>query len=331
MDNQFHWPILGQEFVKQYLQKEIICSQFAHAYIFTGLSHLGKKTVAEYFAASINCQNKKIARPCWQCASCIQIQKRTHPDVIFIQKSEDKSKILIGQIRELQRRLSLKSFITKFKVAIISDSEFLNEESANSLLKTIEEPYPNTIFILTVVDQKQLPLTITSRCQLIKFNSVPTYKIENWLISQNLSQQKATTIAGLANGCPGLASILLNNQDLIVQSENQALGFISLLKANINEKIIGVNELVGKNNENNKENIINTLEIWLSLIKDILYLRNGQPVVTFKNLKNKTSQISSAMDNNKIIKLGLNLLKLISDINKNVNSRLALENFLVNI
>ena len=145
---RFSWPILGHQSIVNYLQTSIINQKINHAYIFYGPEHIGKSLVADYFVNSLQCEefnnkNKKI--PCQKCNACQQIEKGIHPDIYKVNKESDKKNISIEQVRNLQHKLSMRSFLTSYKVAIIDQAESISLEAANSLLKTIEEPTSKTI------------------------------------------------------------------------------------------------------------------------------------------------------------------------------------------
>ena len=129
--------------------------------------------------------------PCEYCPSCLQVAARTHPDLEIVSKPEDKSflplELFIGdkehRMKEgLCHRIAMKPFQGGRKIAIIDDADFLNAEGANCLLKTLEEPPPQSVLILIGTSPaKQLP-TIRSRCQLIRFRPLRTDQVEELLL-----------------------------------------------------------------------------------------------------------------------------------------------------
>jgi DNA polymerase III subunit delta' len=140
---------------------------------------VGKRTVAELIARTVLCQTSPPAAmsPCGQCQPCIQVHAGTHPDVVRVSKPDDKSFIpldlLIGPPEARMqsgfcRDVRLKPFSGERRVAILEDADFLNEEGANCLLKTLEEPPSGSIVLLIgTSEQRQLP-TIRSRCRIIR-------------------------------------------------------------------------------------------------------------------------------------------------------------------
>jgi DNA polymerase-3 subunit delta' len=150
-------------------------------------------------------------RPCEKCESCVMVAASTHPDVEVISKPADKSfipvELFIGdrehRMREgLCHNISLKPFRGGRKIAIIDDADYLNQEGANSLLKTLEEPPPKSMLILIgTSEQKQLP-TIRSRCQLVRFRPLSTEHVAQLLLSHGLvtDATEAERLAQRSNG-----------------------------------------------------------------------------------------------------------------------------------
>src|SRR3990172_1515377 len=221
--------ILGQERAKKILINSLIKGNISHAYIFAGPEEVGKKLTALTFAKTLNCINGK-EDCCEECLSCKKINSLNYPDLIIIRKgdentktntisdikrnfgdeNEDKDKesksIKIGAIRELQRRLSLKPYEGKRKVAIIDNAEDMIAASSNAFLKTLEEPPGETVIILITSNTHSLLPTVVSRCQVIKFNPLSDEHIKEILIKNyKFSENDASTLSSLSKGRLGSA------------------------------------------------------------------------------------------------------------------------------
>ncbi|MFA6098450.1 MAG: DNA polymerase III subunit delta' [Patescibacteria group bacterium] len=335
MDNQknyYHWPLLGNSQIKNYLQLSLTLQNMSHAYLFHGPDHLGKFTMAKYAATSLLCQASKNKKPCLSCPACEQIEKNIHADISIVKKESDKQKITIEQIRELQRKLSLRSFLTNYKVAIIDHAELMSEEAANALLKTLEEPSSNTIIILIANNLHLLPKTIISRCQSIKFNLVSTINIENWLIMQGNDKNKANDIAHLCMGRPGLAKIILSTDAIINEKKDSLDLLFEIINSNINDKFSILNGIIGifkikKDVSLYKE----LLDIWLSIYRDFLlcYYKNNELTNIF--YKQKILSISKKINFEKIVNIikEINFSKIL--ISKSSNPNLVMENLILKI
>ena len=148
---------------------------------------------------------------CGRCSACRQVDARSHPDLDIVQKEPDKSelrlRLLIGEgdsrMREgLVHRMGLKPARGRGKVAIVADAGFLNAEGANCLLKTLEEPPPGAVIILlSAAEQRQLP-TIRSRCQIVRFPTLPEAAVAERLLAEELCEDRAVAerIAASAGG-----------------------------------------------------------------------------------------------------------------------------------
>ncbi len=155
------FSILGQEIPKRYLSTILKTGHFSHFYLFIGPPGVGKGKMAEEFAALISCDKKDTL-----CKK--KIEENIHPNIKVLEERT----IKISHIKDIQQEIYLSSLNGKKKVVIIKDAERLTPEAANALLKTLEEPPEDTIFILTSSWVYILPLTIISRAQMIRFSSL---------------------------------------------------------------------------------------------------------------------------------------------------------------
>lgn len=146
---------------------QIQSGDFASFMLFVGQKGTGKTKVVEDFASAILCENGN-GEPCLVCGNCKLFGSGNHPDFIRLGAS---GAIKIAEIRELQRALYLKPYRASHKVAIIEDAHLMTEESANAMLKILEEPPENSIIILTAPDKKLLPDTVVSRSQVVSFGT----------------------------------------------------------------------------------------------------------------------------------------------------------------
>ena len=175
--------ILGQEFAKRTLSAHLAAGKAAGAYLFAGPSGAGKGLLALEFAKALNCSSDG-QRPCDRCLTCQQIAKRIHPDVHYIAPSGSSNQIKMDDIRQLLERLSLRPYSGRVQVAILEQAQRLNEEAANSLLKSLEEPTTFTRFLLTTDQLSHCLPTIVSRCQILRCFPPPRQTIQPTLLGQ---------------------------------------------------------------------------------------------------------------------------------------------------
>ena len=175
--------LVGHRQLRDWFGSAIRRGRLGGSFLFVGPAGIGKTTVAQLLARTLLCETRDPAemQPCGHCEACAQVSAGTHPDLIQVRKPSDKSFIpldlLIGrpEVRMQEgfcRDIQLKAFRGRRKVAILHDADYLNEEGANCLLKTLEEPPSSAVIILVGSgEQRQLP-TIRSRSQLIRFHSM---------------------------------------------------------------------------------------------------------------------------------------------------------------
>jgi DNA polymerase-3 subunit delta' len=205
---------LGNPQILERFRRAHARGRLAGTFLFVGDAGVGKRTFAMKLAQSLLCQHEAMAsrlEACGICASCTQVIAGAHPDVDYVSKPADKSslpiELLIGdrehRMREgLVARLSLKPFYGGGKIAIIDDADYLQQEAANCLLKTLEEPPPNAVLILLGAnEQRQLP-TIRSRARIVRFDRLTNEQVAELLTSNGdaASPDEAKVAASLGGG-----------------------------------------------------------------------------------------------------------------------------------
>lgn len=207
--------IKGQEQAIHILQRAIETQHIAHAYLFTGPEGVGKKKTALALAQYLNCTNKPdgLIQSCGTCPSCVQAENGSQPDIIVLEP--EGSSIKIEQIRTLINKVSLRNYESSYKVILINDAHLMTDQAANCLLKTLEEPTDNTIFLLVTAQAQNLPVTILSRCQQIQFHALSPSLIQTLLESLYPAKQSRIGLAAaLAKGSMQTAEDLLANEEL---------------------------------------------------------------------------------------------------------------------
>ncbi len=213
--------IEGHDDAVERFRRVLARGHLASTFLFVGPSGIGKRTFALKLAQALLCQTRPEAAldPCGTCPACVQVAALTHPDLDIVAKPPDKSDIpvalLIGdkdhRMQEgLCHRIGMKPFMGGRKIAIIDDADHLNEEGANCLLKTLEEPPPRSVLILigTSAD-KQLP-TIRSRAQMIRFRPLADETVARLLIERQIvaDPQEARRLATYSGGSVARAAEL---------------------------------------------------------------------------------------------------------------------------
>lgn len=211
-------------------------NKLPHAFLFCGPDMLGKKTMALELAKFIFCQEKKEESvfSCGKCRSCLDTAKKIHPDISLAEPEE--GSIKISQIRELERKLSLRPYSAKVKIGIINDAHLMLADAQNSLLKTLEEPKGETILILISSNPQMLLKTIFSRVRMLKFFPVSEAEIEKELVFLGAEKTKAKKLAKLAMGKPGQAIEFLKDFEKYSSQEKFLEETEKIIKAGLPEK-----------------------------------------------------------------------------------------------
>lgn len=188
------------------MQRAIGQGRIAHAYIFHGLEGTGKQAAALAFAAAVNCAapHSDPADACGSCKSCGKIERGSHPDIVTVRP--DGAFIRIKEIRELQSRMMYRPAEGRYRVSLVLEADRMNSPAANALLKTLEEPTGSNILVLVTARLHQLPPTVLSRCQKIKFNPLRSEDLIGLLEERfAVDADMARLLAAISGGSVGKA------------------------------------------------------------------------------------------------------------------------------
>ncbi len=251
--------LIGNEKIKQILLTSIKKENILHSYMFIGEDGIGKNLFAKEFAKMILCSSEN--KPCEECKSCIQFNAQNHPDFMQIEP-EDSKTIKIDQIRYMQEKISEKPITSIKKVYLISQSENMTREAANSLLKTLEEPPEYAVIILTTSNENKLLTTIKSRCMKLYFEPIEEEQILQYLEKKGLNVELTENMLKLCRGSIGKALKINENKGQYEQVEN----IIQLIeKTDITQIWKNANVLYQA-----KEDIINLLDYMEIVIYNII-------------------------------------------------------------
>lgn len=195
--------VIGQEHIIRILENQIKTDKVGHAYLFCGTRGTGKTTIARLLAKGVNCLHENSeARPCGSCAHCQAISEGTFVDVIEMDAASNRG---ITDVREIKESVKYPPAVGRKKVYIIDEVHMLTTPAFNALLKTLEEPPENIIFILATTDPEQLPQTILSRCQRMDFKRLSHAMLVEYY--SKICESRGRELE------PGAADIIASNAD----------------------------------------------------------------------------------------------------------------------
>ena len=296
-----------------------------HAILLQGLPNIGKREFAHAFAAGVLCQQASDGLACGQCQACRLVQAGTHPDLFIVvteTSAEGKraQEIKIDQIRELCAALAKTSQLGGHQLAIIEDAERMNRHAANSLLKTLEEPTPNTLIVLVSSRISGLPATVRSRCQHLRVPAPTSAEVLTWL-QQRYPEQDAAALFAAGEGAPKMAALIAEQELLPLRTEL----FTSLLAVAERRKdpfTVAANW---------HKSLVEPLLPWLlSWMRDLVTLSVGREVeVLNQDLRQDLQRVANSMRLEALLKYYDQVMRTMHMLTTNANPQLLLETLLL--
>jgi DNA polymerase-3 subunit delta' len=323
MDINTNWGILGHEWAVELLQGHLTKRSIRHAYLITGPQGVGRRTLAIRFAQTINCtQLVEAGIPCGRCRACRLIGNMQHPDFSIVQAEDAGVALKVDQIRELQRTLSLTPYEANYKIALILRFEQANQNAANALLKTLEEPPPHVIMILTASDSDALLPTINSRCELIQLRPLSIEQVSLGLQTNlGMLADEATLLSHISAGRPGYALQLTQNPEILEQRQIHLDDILGLLSKTRVDRFAYA-EYIAKD----RTILLSALQTWLTLWRDVMLRAAGSitPIINIDR-ENEILALTEKVDlitaKNIVRKLGNSTV----NVEKYINARLVTE------
>lgn len=306
-----------QTLLQCYQQKRL-----PHALLFSGIAGIGKKKFAEALAEVILCrQPSDEGRPCGQCHACHLMKAKTHSDYVFVEPEQDSRIIKIDQIREMIHFANETALQNGYKIIVIDPANAMNIAAANALLKTLEEPTPNTLLILITDQSARLPATITSRCQKITFQKPARETALRWLAENGVSDKSLELVLNLAEGAPLKAKELVENNTLQLRNE-----FYQGLAA-LSKKAANPLQLAAQWYEQDARLLLNLLLSWLRDVMRCTVAKNTEII----NFDFKNELLNLTLPRKKLLiyldKVQQAYARIINSLN--LNKQLMLEELLI--
>ncbi|GAC1392695.1 MAG: DNA polymerase III subunit delta' [Ktedonobacteraceae bacterium] len=327
------WDIIGHTHAIDILRRTLAAQQVRHAYLFTGPPHIGKALLAHRFAQTLLCTggpDPTIApqEPCNTCLSCRKVLHGNHPDIHVISKPADKQFILIEQIRTLQSDAARRTLEGRRNIFIIENAHEMNIQAANCVLKTLEEPEPDVVLLLTVPDAGQLLPTILSRVQLIIMQLLTSMHIKNALTQDwDVEPEEADLIAALAAGRMGWAVQAIEDEEMLTRRKAQLDLLTKLPSAGRVQRFDLVQRV-----SSDSEKVQLLLELWLLWWRDMVLAANNCLDLTVNVdmrplLRTQAAKVGTA-ESERMVRA---ILQTMEAIEQNVNPRVALEVLMLDV
>ncbi|MBE5901255.1 MAG: DNA polymerase III subunit delta' [Lachnospiraceae bacterium] len=205
--------VLGHEQAVESLQNAIMLGKVSHAYIFDGEDGAGKKTLADAFAMTLQCE-KGAKDACMACHSCKQALTRNQPDIIYLRPEKD-NRIGVKDVRsQIVDDVSIRPYSSRYKIYIVNHAERMAEDAQNAILKTIEEPPEYVIIILLTTNSQVLLPTIRSRCITVEVRPVSDEIVKDYLMNTlSVPEDQANICTAFAQGNVGKAARLSGTEE----------------------------------------------------------------------------------------------------------------------
>jgi len=320
--------IIGHKQPKHFLQSALRSERLAHALLFHGDEHIGKRLMALVLTQAVNCDADPPLDPpdaCGVCRSCRQIESGAHPDVTILTATGDKGET--DHTREIESRFIYRPLIGRVKVVILDNADVLRREAANALLKTIEEPPRDSLIILVSSQPEALLPTIRSRCQELRFAPLALDVVEAAVRQRRgLSEPDARFLAVMSGGRLGLA---LEAEPEALRAERAA--FLRLMSRESIESVGGllsVCEAVGKSDQ--AKAALEWLTIWF---RDLLLVKAGGDRARLVNADSLTqlNDLSARLTLETILTLAAYVATMHRGLERNLNKQMMLEGLLLRL
>ena len=321
------WNIVGHEHAINTLRRALQAQRVRHAYLFTGPEHIGKALLAQRFAQTLLCTdggdaNNAPQNPCNACLSCRKVMHGNHPDVHYISRPPEKQFILIEQVRALQADAARKTLEGRRNIFIIQGMHEMNVQAANCLLKTLEEPEPDVVLLLTTPDPGLLLPTILSRVQQVPMQLLTMKQIKSALEDRwHVEPDEANLIAALAAGRMGWAVQAVEDEDMLAERQTQLETLAKLSTAGKVQRFDVAQRLSA-----DSDKLHGILELWLLWWRDMVLAANNcldliVNVDMQSIIQNQAAKVGAA-ESQRMVRA---ILGTMEALDQNVNARVALE------
>lgn len=338
--------MIGHEAAQAWLHRAVETGRLAHAYLITGPRSVGKRTFALEIAQALNCEAPNVAaRPDHTCHQCRLIQRSVHPDVRIVRRAPERRMISMrpqagGPVRDysdnvqfIQSDAQLRPVMGRAKVYLILYAEELAEDAGNRLLKTLEEPPPFVLFLLTAIERGGVLPTIASRCQEIRLRPVAREQLRQALVALGTEPERAQQLAALAGGRQGWAVQAAQDSTLFEQQQTYSRQLVDALSGSRIDRLLRARAL-SERWASHPEAVRETLRVWMSWWRDVILVQLGLMNRMVHLEPGEQSTLTAAaqrVEQRAARQAAAAIQQTLADLDTNVNARLALDLLLLRL
>lgn len=327
------WDIVGHEHAIEMLRRTLAAQQVRHAYLFVGPEHIGKRLLVQRFAQCLLCTggpDPTVApeSPCNVCLSCRKVLHGNHPDLHIIKRAPDKQFIVIEQVREIQNASSRRTMEGRRNIFIIENIHEMNVQAANCLLKTLEEPEPDVVLLLTAPDPGLLLPTIISRVQQISMQLLTSLQIQQALQERwEVDASEAELLAALAAGRMGWAVRAVEDEDLLSDRKSQLDLLLKIPTLTRVQRFQLAQQFSG-----DSEKVHALLDLWLLWWRDMVLAANSCLDLTVNvDMRNQLKAQAAKIGTTEAERMIRAIIQTREALEQNVNARVALEVLMLDV
>ena len=324
MDTSKQGSVIGHDWAVNLLLRAIQGGRAAHAYLITGLEHIGKSTLARMLAQALNCTGQPV--PCGQCRACKLIAAGKHPDLHLV--APEGNTLKIDQVRALQHDLALSPMEARLRVAILEGMDKATAEASNALLKTLEEPPPSVVLILIAPEPESLLPTLVSRCRPIALRPLSVAAVREALVERwGMERERAEMLAHLAGGRLGWAVTAAQDQTVLAHRAQLLDDLIRLVGQGRVERFAYAEEMAADSAAARE-----TLRLWQTWWRDVMLLASGSKAAcTNCDRQDSVRDHANRFGVAKARQAAAGIAQTLWQLDHNANARLALEVLLLDL
>ena len=314
--------IIGHDTIKEHLKKAIESDHVSHAYILTGETGMGRKSLANAFAMTLLCEKGK-SEPCMECHACKQVMSSNHPDLISVGHEKPGSLGVVVFCVQINDTIMIRPYSSYYKIYIVDEAEKMTVQAQNALLKTIEEPPAYAIIMLLTTNQEAFLPTILSRCVQLKLKPLKDSVVKSYLMgSLGIKESRADIYAAFARGNLGRAIHLASSEEFQLLYSELLHMLKHLKEMDIMELLFYIKKMKDENLD-----IYDCLDFMQLWYRDVLMYKVTQDInlLIFREEFNTMKEMSAASAYDGIERILKAIDKARIRLEANVNMELAME------